>query len=257
MSEKQVVVNEGLPGTFLICAGGGAARVVEVVAEVGRVAVRAGRHVVRARCEDTGSASARGQLHNRPVARDRRRARDCRRLGPRRWKPRASAVRAKRVYRGPSKFPRTGDDAVLWCNATWAEFAKLRVWRACVSELAGTRSLSQKLEGIRKVASAGSAFLRCCEGRVEKIVAAGGPSFFSPHVDVPGVRTFFGHVKKFPRIDQLLQALCPGAPVDVSERGCLTDELKYGNHPSVLPDTTQIMERWCPMFFWDMPWFLT
>lgn len=96
---------------------------------------------------------------------------------------------------------------------------------------------------LARVASAGSALLRQFEGRVEKLVAAGGSSFFSPHVNVSSARSFFGDRKKFPAINELLQTLCPGAPVDVEDGGCLRDELAYGNHSGILPHTTPILDK--------------
>ena len=75
------------------------------------------------------------------------------------------------------------------------------------------------------------------------LVAAGGPSFFSPHVDVSAVREFFGECKKFPHIEQLIRVLCPGAPVDVETGGCLEAEVAYGNHSSILAHKPKIMDK--------------
>ena len=120
---------------------------------------------------------------------------------------------------------------------------ELEVWQSSVSALASAVSPSEKGVSLSKVACAGSALLRRCEGRVEKFVAAGGSSFFSPHVDVSVVRSFFGDEKKFPQIEQLIRALCPGAPVAVAAGGCLEAEVAYGNHSSISAHTSKIMDK--------------
>ena len=47
------------------------------------------------------------------------------------------------------------------------------------------------------------------------------------------MKRHFGVIKKFPRIQQILRVLFPGAPVDVGDGGKLAAELAYGNHPTV------------------------
>ena len=120
---------------------------------------------------------------------------------------------------------------------------EIQVWRTCVSELESAISPSEKSVCLAKVAGAGSDLLRRCGGRIETLVAAGGPSFFSPHVDVQAVRAFFGVQKNFPLIDQLVGALCPGVPVDVATGGCLEQEVAYGNHSSITSHTHKIMDE--------------
>ena len=84
---------------------------------------------------------------------------------------------------------------------------ELEVWQSCVSALSSAVVPSDKGVRLSEVASAGSALLRQCGGRVEKFVAAGAPSFFSPHVHVSAVRSFFGDKKTIPAIDELLRVL--------------------------------------------------
>lgn len=110
----------------------------------------------------------------------------------------------------------------------------LSAWRESVSELRSS-ALENRHASLCQVASAGSSLLRSCGGSVQTLVDVVGPAFFAPHVDVPRVRHYFGDVQQFPLIDQLLQSLNPGVPVDVAPGGDLDAELRYGNHPSVLP----------------------
>ena len=57
------------------------------------------------------------------------------------------------------------------------------------------------------------------------------------------MKQHFGVAKKFPRIQQLLRVLSPGAPVDVGDGGNLAAELAYGNHPSVYNHRCAIFDK--------------
>ena len=46
-----------------------------------------------------------------------------------------------------------------------------------------------------------------------------------------------------PLIEELIWALCPGAPVDVADARNLQDELEYGSHSSIQAHTAQTMDK--------------
>ena len=71
------------------------------------------------------------------------------------------------------------------------------------------------------VASAGSSLLRACAGSVKLFTSAVGSARIAPHIHPHIVRYWFGTVKNFPRVDQLLRVLAPGSPVCVA-RGVLS-----------------------------------
>ena len=76
----------------------------------------------------------------------------------------------------------------------------------------GTANLDQ-------VASVGSSLLRLCGGSVASFTGAVAPSVFASHIHLDVVRHWFGAIKKFPAIRQLLHVLSPGAPVGVARGG--------------------------------------
>ena len=69
--------------------------------------------------------------------------------------------------------------------------------------------------------------------------------FFASRIHLDVVRHWFGAVKKFPAIRQLLRVLSPGAPVGVTRGGDLHAELAYGNHPSVASHELAIHKKVC------------
>ena len=102
----------------------------------------------------------------------------------------------------------------------------------------GTANLDQ-------VASVGSSLLRLCGGSVASFTGAVAPSVFASHIHLDVVRHWFGAIKKFPAIRQLLHVLSPGAPVGVARGGDLHAELAYGNHPSVASHELAIHKKVC------------
>ena len=100
-----------------------------------------------------------------------------------------------------------------------------------------TRSVSSTDSADRHVvASAGSFRLRACAGSVKLFSSAFGSARIAPHIHPHIVRHWFGTVKNFRRVDQLLSTfLAPCSPVCVARRGNLTAEAAYGNQPSVAP----------------------
>ena len=76
----------------------------------------------------------------------------------------------------------------------------------------GTANLDQ-------VARVGSSLLRLCGGNVASFTGAVDPSVFASHIHLDDVRHWFGAVKQFPAIRQLLHVLSPGAPVGVARGG--------------------------------------
>ena len=90
------------------------------------------------------------------------------------------------------------------------------------------------------VASAGSSLLRACPGNVKLFTSAAGSARIAPLINSHIVRHWFGTVKNFPRVDQLLRVLAPASPVCVARGGNLTVELAYGNHPSVAPHAAAV-----------------
>ena len=102
----------------------------------------------------------------------------------------------------------------------------------------GTANLDQ-------VASVGSSLLRLCGGSVASFTGAVGPSVFASHIHLDVVRHWFGAIKKFPAIRQLLHVLSPGAPVGVARGGDFHAELAYGNHPSVASHEVAILKKVC------------
>ena len=95
------------------------------------------------------------------------------------------------------------------------------------------------------VASAGSSLLRTCPGSVKLFTSAVGSARIAPLIHPHIVCHWFGTVKNFPRVDQLLRVLAPGSPVCVARGGNLTAELAYGNHPSVAPRAVAVHQRIC------------
>ena len=95
------------------------------------------------------------------------------------------------------------------------------------------------------VANAGSSLLRACAGSVEWFTSAVGSARIAPHIYPHIVRHWFGTVKNFPRVEQLLRVLAPGSPVCVARGGNLTAELAYGNRPSVAPHVVAVHQTIC------------
>ena len=108
----------------------------------------------------------------------------------------------------------------------------VEAWLSARATVAGS-VLSCGTANLDQVASVGSSLLRLCGGSVASFTGAVGPSVFASHIHLDVVRHWFGAVKKFPAIRQLLHVLSPGAPVGVARGGDLHAELAYGNHPSV------------------------
>ena len=67
--------------------------------------------------------------------------------------------------------------------------------------------------------------------------------FFASRIHLDVVRHWFGAVKKFPAIRQLLHVLLPGAPGGVARGGDLHAEIAYGNHPSVASHEVAIQKK--------------
>ena len=103
----------------------------------------------------------------------------------------------------------------------------VEAWLSARSTVAGS-VLSCGTANLDQVASVGSSLLRLCGGRVASFARAVGPSGFASHIHLDVVRHWFGAVKKFPAIRQLLHVLSPGAPVGVARGGDLHAELAYG-----------------------------
>ena len=66
--------------------------------------------------------------------------------------------------------------------------------------------------------------------------------FFASRIHLD-VRHWFGAIKKFPAIRQLLHVLSPGAPGGVARGGDLHAEIAYGNHPSVASHEVAIQKK--------------
>ena len=66
-----------------------------------------------------------------------------------------------------------------------------------------------------------------------------------PRVHPDIIRHWFGTIKNFPRVDQLLRVLAPGSLVCVARGGNLTAELAYGNHLSVVPHAVAVHQTIC------------
>ena len=66
--------------------------------------------------------------------------------------------------------------------------------------------------------------------------------FFASRIHLDVVH-WFGAVKKFPAIRQLLHVLSPGAPGGVARGGDLHAEIAYGNHPSVASHEVAINKK--------------
>ena len=100
----------------------------------------------------------------------------------------------------------------------------VEAWRA-VQE-SETRSVSSTgSANLDVVASAGSFLLCACAGSVKLFMFAVGSTRIAPHIHSQIVRHWFGAVKNFPRVDQLLRVSAPGSPTCVARGGNLTAEL--------------------------------
>ena len=95
------------------------------------------------------------------------------------------------------------------------------------------------------VASAGSSLLPACAGSDKMCTSTVGSACIAPHIHPHIVRHWFGIVKNFPRVDQLLRVLAPGSPVCVARGGNLTADLAYGNHPVVAPHAVGVQQTIC------------
>ena len=69
------------------------------------------------------------------------------------------------------------------------------------------------------VANVGSSLLRLCGGSVASFTGAVGPSVIASHIHLDVVRHWFGAVKIFPAIRQLLHELSPGGTRGRRARG--------------------------------------
>ena len=96
-----------------------------------------------------------------------------------------------------------------------------------------------------RVAGVGTFLLRWCQDSIASFVATVGTSSLAPHIWPDSVRHWFGTIKQFPAITQLLRVLSSGSPVCVARGGDLNTELDYGNHPSSLPHEGAIVEKVC------------
>ena len=122
--------------------------------------------------------------------------------------------------------------------------SSVEAWRA--SQDSVTRSLSSTgSANLDVVASAGASRLRACAGSVKLFTSAVGSDRNYPRIHPQTVRHWFGTVKHFPRVDQLLGVLAPGFSVGVARGGNLIAELAYGNHPSVAPPAVAVHKRIC------------
>ena len=100
----------------------------------------------------------------------------------------------------------------------------------------GTANLDQ-------VASVGSSLVRLWGGSVASFTGAVVHSVFASRIHLDVVRHWFGAVKKFLAIRQLLHVLSPAAPGGVARRGDLHAEIAYGNHPSVASHEVDIQKE--------------
>ena len=96
-----------------------------------------------------------------------------------------------------------------------------------------------------RVAGVGTALLRRCQGSIASFVATVGPSRLPPHICPDTVRHWYGTIKRFPAINQLLRVLSPGRPVCFDRGWGLPIALDYGHHPSALPHAGAILEKVC------------
>ena len=70
-------------------------------------------------------------------------------------------------------------------------------------------------------------------------------SRLAPHICPDTVRHWFGTVKTFPAVNQLLRVLFPGSPVCVARGRDLTNELAYSNYLSSLYHDGAIQDKVC------------
>ena len=82
-----------------------------------------------------------------------------------------------------------------------------------------------------KVTDRSTQFLQRHDGRFERMLFT-LQTLPTPRVDAEQVRRWFGEVKKFPKIDLLVQIISERAPVAVTEKGDLRAATEYGNHNS-------------------------
>ena len=120
----------------------------------------------------------------------------------------------------------------------------VEAWRATQNSV--MRSVSSTVSAnLDVIASAGSFLLRAYAGSVKLCASAVGSAHIAPYIHPHIVRHWFGTVKKFSRVDQLLRVLAPGSPMCVARGGNLTAELAYGNHPSVAPNAVAVHQYIC------------
>ena len=121
-------------------------------------------------------------------------------------------------------------------------YSAVETWRVTQDSIARSVS-STGSANLDVIANAGSSLSRTCAGSVKLFTSAVGSARIASHIHPHIVRHWFGTVKKFPRVDQLLRVLAPGSPVCVARRGNLTAELASGNHQSVAPHAGAVHQK--------------
>ena len=81
-------------------------------------------------------------------------------------------------------------------------------------------------------------------GRIGDVARGIGGTLVSPPLNVSDVNRYFGDVKKFPQVDDLLRVVQHGVPAKTKQsQADLKTALEYGNHRTIQDHLPQIWEK--------------
>ena len=119
-----------------------------------------------------------------------------------------------------------GNDHTAWCNNEWhAEKEKL-----------GKNDLDaqEREELLYTLTNNCTTMMRDKRGVVGDVARTIGVSLVAPPIDPAHIQQYFGYLKGFGAVDELVMIVTGGAPVHAAATGVdLERALQYGNHPSV------------------------
>jgi len=117
-------------------------------------------------------------------------------------------------------------------------------WETVKNELYTTSLAKKQKYLINQLATIGTELLKTNNGSIGDVAKGIGGTLVSPPLNVSDVKHYFGVVKKFPMISELLHIIEKGVPVKTSQsKYDLEKALKYGNHRSIQEHLPRVWKK--------------
>ena len=117
-------------------------------------------------------------------------------------------------------------------------------WLEKKSKLAAAAQTKVKKRLIYEMADTCTHLARLNGGRIGDVARGIGGTLVSPPLNVSDVKRYFGDVKKFPQVDDILRVVQHGVPAETKQsQADLKTALEYGNHRTIQDHLPQIWEK--------------